>query len=166
MVNTSPPYDADDAPLSFPAPSIPLDEIGVDRWHYDLWYSVIRAAVRASRPGRPSYHDGLNRPAASRYGATTPLLLGWFRTFNAGREYGGQVKPFNFLLAFQARGTPKPCRRQSNGRGPSAVGLGKSPPIRPVAPFSRNVGEAAEAAIDRETGKIVARDALMTTRRL
>ena len=92
------PYEADDAPESIPAPSVALDKIGVDRWHYDLWHTIIRAAL----DGHPdqvdlSYHQGLNRPAASRYGATTPALLAWFKTFNAGREYGEQAKPFNFL---------------------------------------------------------------------
>jgi hypothetical protein len=59
-------------------PSVALDKIGVDRWHYDLWHEIIRAALE----GRPdevdlSYHEGLNRAAASRYGATTPARLQW-----------------------------------------------------------------------------------------
>ena len=77
---------------------------GVERWHYDLWYNIIRAAL----DGHPdqvalTYHEGLNRPAASRYGATTPALLNWFKLFNRNRAYGDQVKPFNFLNSFQAR---------------------------------------------------------------
>jgi hypothetical protein len=60
-----------------------LDAIGVDRWQYDLWHEIIRAAL----DGHPdqvgvSYHEGLSRAAASRYGATTPALLQWFKTFN------------------------------------------------------------------------------------
>ena len=50
-----------------------------------------------------SYHSGLSEPAVSRYGATTPKLLGWFKLHNSGREYGDQVKPHNFLIAFQGR---------------------------------------------------------------
>ena len=93
-----------DAPRSIPAPSVDLTEIGVDRWHYDLWHRIISAAL----DGHPdqvdlSYHQGLRRPAVSRYGATTPKLLGWFQQLNRGREYGDQVKPFNFLIALQAR---------------------------------------------------------------
>ena len=91
------PYEADDAPQSIPTPSVGLDKIGVDRWHYDLWHEIIRAAL----DGHPdqvdlSYHSGLSKPAVSRYGATTPKLLGWFKQLNSGREYGDQVKPFNF----------------------------------------------------------------------
>jgi hypothetical protein len=41
--------------------------------------------------------------AASRYGATTPKLLRWFKRFNQNRLYRDQVKPFNFLVAFQSR---------------------------------------------------------------
>lgn len=99
-----PPYKANEAPTSIPTPSVKLDDIGVDRWQYDLWYKVIRAAL----DGHPdqsdlSHHDALNRPAVSRYGATTPVLLKWFDSFNRERGYADQVKPFNFLNAFQAR---------------------------------------------------------------
>jgi hypothetical protein len=45
---------------------------------------------------------GLDLPAVSRYAATTPRLLDWFSRYNASRPYQEQVRPFNFLLAFQA----------------------------------------------------------------
>ena len=155
------PYEADDAPESIPAPSVALDKIGVDRWHYDLWHTIIRAAL----DGHPdqvdlSYHQGLNRPAASRYGATTPALLAWFKTFNAGREYGEQAKPFNFLLAFQAR--QQLTLPDGEEWKPKRGRPRKAYPVRPVAPFSRNVGEAAKIAFDRETGKAVEPGLLMT----
>jgi hypothetical protein len=91
-----------------------LDKIGVERWHFDLWHSIIKAA----QDGHPdqvdlSYHPGLNRPAASRYGATTPTLLAWFNTFNSGREYGDQVKPFNFLLALSGPPAAGPDGRRA-----------------------------------------------------
>jgi hypothetical protein len=38
----------------------------------------------------------------------------------------------------------------------------KPPPLRPVAPFSRNIGEATETAFDRETGETVEPGLLMT----
>jgi hypothetical protein len=60
--------------MTLPAPSVDLNEIGV-----------------------------LQRRAVSRYAATTPALLKWFATFNSKLEYADQVKPFNFLNAFQAR---------------------------------------------------------------
>lgn len=94
-----------------------------------------------------SYHRGLGRPAASRYGATTPALLAWFRTFNADREYAGQVKPFNFLIAFQAR--PQLSLPEGEEWKPKRGRPRKPSPIRPVAPFSRNIGEAARKPRDR-----------------
>jgi hypothetical protein len=98
------PYEVDDAPRSIPAPSVALDKIGVDRWHYDLWHSIIRSALDGHADQVDlSYHSGLSKPAVSRYGATTPKLLGWFKQLNSGREYGDQIKPFNFLIAFQGR---------------------------------------------------------------
>jgi hypothetical protein len=155
------PYEDDDAPQSVPTPSVALDKIGVDRWHYDLWHNTIRAAL----DGHPdqvdlSYHSGLSKPAVSRYGAATPKLLGWFKRLNSGREYGDQVKPFNFLISFQSRsnlawtgGEICPPKR-GRPRKPS--------PIRPVAPFSRNIVEAAETAFDRETDRRVESGLLMT----
>ena len=54
----------------FLTPSDDLDKIGVERWQYDLWHQIIRAAL----DGHPDqvdldYHPKLNTPAASRYGA-------------------------------------------------------------------------------------------------
>jgi hypothetical protein len=155
------PYEAEDAPRSIPAPSVSLDKIGVDRWHYDLWQTAIRAALGGhSDEVDLSYHSGLSEPVVSRYGATTPKLLGWFKQLNSGREYSEQVKPFNFLIAFQSRqhltetdGEPWTPKR---GRPP------KPSPIRPVAPFSRNITEAAETAFDRETDKRVEPASLIT----
>src|SRR5262249_43733665 len=37
------PYDNKGAPASIPAPRLPLEKIGVDRWQYDLWYQIITA---------------------------------------------------------------------------------------------------------------------------
>lgn len=61
-------------------------------------------AAMAGHPDRVdlSYHSALDRPAISRYAATTPQLLNWFRVRNQKLAYGDQVRPFNFLSAFQA----------------------------------------------------------------
>ena len=55
------PYDEDHAPTSIPNPIVKLSDIGVDRWQYDLWYQIIKAALagqlrrRAARlPSSPS----------------------------------------------------------------------------------------------------------------
>ena len=96
------PYEGAEAPASIPAPVVSLSQIGVERWHYDLWHQIVRAAL----DGHPDqvaldYHPSLDLPAASRYGATTPKLLRWFNKHNARRAYADQVKPSNFLLAYQ-----------------------------------------------------------------
>jgi hypothetical protein len=157
-----PPYEADDAPSSIPAPLVPLGDIGVERWQYDLWYMVISAALE----GHPdqvdlSYHENLKRPAVSRYGATTPALLKWFTTFNRGREYPEQVKPFNFLNAYHARPQfelPDAEQWAKANRGRPK----KQSEVKPVSAFNKNIREAAKAAFDRESGKPVVASLLMT----
>ena len=153
------PYREDDPPPTIPAPSVSLAEIGVARWHYDLWFQIIRS-VQEGHPMRVdlSYHPALDRPAASRYGATSPDLLRWFKIFNQDRSYLDQVKPFNFLLAFQAK-------LSFEGQGKIVLGLqkrGRKPKQhkpKPIAPFSKNLDEASRNAFDRETGqKIDPRD--------
>ena len=119
-----PPYEADDAPSSIPAPSVPLNDIGVERWQYDLWYMIIRAAL----DGHPdqvdlSYHDALKRPAVSRYGATTPALLKWFAAFNAGREYAGPGEAVQFLECLS-------CSAAIRIAGCGAMGKAKARPTK------------------------------------
>jgi hypothetical protein len=157
-----PPYEADDAPGSIPAPLVPLSDIGVERWQYDLWYMIIRAAL----DGHPdqvdlSYHENLKRPAVSRYGATTPALLKWFTAFNRGREYPDQVKPFNFLNAFHVR----PQFELSDAEQwvkPKRGRPRKQSDVKPVSAFNKNIREGAKTAFDRETGKPVPASSLMT----
>jgi DNA polymerase family B len=156
------PYEEEDAPGSIAPPSVPLDAIGVDRWQYDLWHEIIRAAV----DGHPdqvgvSYHEGLSRAAASRYGATTPALLQWFKTFNHERSYADQVKPFNFLTSFQARlqlGLSDADQLAISKRGRPR----RQSAVKPVAPFDKDVRKAARFAFDRETGNSVRANSLAT----
>jgi hypothetical protein len=103
------PYHPDGAPARIAAPIIPLKDIGVERWQHDLWHQVIRATL----DGYPDevdldFHPNLNQPAASRYGSTTPELLGWFKRHNTGLPYAATVRPFNFLLSFQLAPTAFP----------------------------------------------------------
>ena len=142
-----PPYEANEAPASIPPPSVKLNDIGVDRWHYDLWFKIVQAAL----DGHPdqvdlSYHDNLKRPAVSRYGATTPALLRWFDAFNSGREYPDQVKPFNFLNAYQARqqfelSDAEQWARPKRGRPK------KQSDIKPVSAFNKNIQRSPENRI-------------------
>jgi hypothetical protein len=145
------PYGEDDPPPSIPAPSVPLAEIGVARWHYDLWFQIIRS-VQEGHPMRVdlTYHPALDRPAASRYGATSPDLLRWFKTFNEARDYRAQVKPFNFLLAFQAKSAFADQGKIVLGR-PKRGRKPKQLTPKPIAPFSKNLDEASRNAFDRET---------------
>jgi hypothetical protein len=142
------PYPESDAPKSIPAPSMPLEKIGIERWQYDLWYQIIVAALdRHPDQVDLDYHPSLNQPAASRYGATTPKLLRWFKTYNQNRSYYDQVKPFNFLLAFQA----SPSLLDDN-RG------------KPIAPYNTDINRAAQDCFDRETGKPISKKSLKTYR--
>ena len=157
-----PPYEAEDAPNSIPAPSIKLDDIGVDRWQYDLWYKIIQAALDG-HPGQVdlSYHDNLKRPAVSRYGATTPALLKWFAAFNRGREYPDQVKPFNFLNAYHARPRFELSDAEQWAK-PKRGRPRKQLDAKPIAAFNRNIREAAKGAFDHETGKPIPASELET----
>jgi hypothetical protein len=130
------PYEEVDAPLFISLPSVPLATIGVHRWHYDLWFQIIMAADSGNPAMVPlDYHHSLQQPAVSRYAATTPELLRWFKTYNANRPYCDQVKPFNFLCALQT------------GRFSWAAN------IKPVAPYFRDHAQAIYQVFDRETGK-------------
>lgn len=138
------PYAEDEAPSAIPAPSAKLSEIGVRRWQYDLWFKIICATYTDKPAVVPlDYHRSLRNPAVSRYAATTPALLTWFKGYNASRPYGEQVKPFGFMCALQAKNTlmvPKSAKRTG------------SAPIRPIAPYFSNTAEAAGHCFDRETG--------------
>lgn len=159
------PYQEAEAPLSIPAPATSLKNVGVDRWQYDVWFRIVDAALNGN-PDQPRLADlpGFDQPAASRYAATTPKLLRWFNTFNSGRDYPAQVRPFNFLTVF-------PPRRIS---APDWLDLTKEPGLknskrrnlrdlpRPVAPFNSDPKSAAANCFDRLTGDPVPINRLKT----
>lgn len=159
------PYKPENAPTFIPAPTVPLSEIGVERWHYDLWHQIIRATL----DGHPnqvdfSFHGNLDKPAASRYGATTPALLGWFRNHNQDRMYADQVRPFNFLLAFQIAPTEihNDLKFESNiaERWQSKPKAFQWP--KPIAPFSNDAKTASDLCFDRDLGEAIPREVLRT----
>lgn len=150
------PYQESEAPRSIPAPPVPLAEIGVERWHHDLWHQIIRAAL----DGHPDQvdldlHPNLNAPAASRYAATTPALLDWFKTHNASLEYPDRVSPFNFLLAFQVE--PTAVHELPEYEDQIADTMEGNPNKfrwpKPIAQFCTDAALAAENCFDRDTGK-------------
>jgi hypothetical protein len=162
-----PPYSEAAAPSTIPAPRVPVADIGVARWQHDHWHQIILPHLE----GHPdqvdlSYHPALTEPAASRYAATTPELLSWFRKWNEDRPYRGRVKPFNFLLAFQAR----PFHRSEAECPALQPGVSRRGRPRrsclpkPIAPFDSDLKRASAACFDRETGKPVPPSQLKTYR--
>jgi hypothetical protein len=98
------PYKAEEAPADIPAPHETVLRSGVERWHCDLWFQIVSAAL-AGKADRPTldFHPTLSAPRIIRYSATAPDLLRWFDGYNAERPYRQQVKPFGFMLALSAR---------------------------------------------------------------
>jgi hypothetical protein len=73
-----------------------FDEEDNDRtaWMGTLWEGLITEAL-----GQPfTWPDWLDRPALGRITASSPEMLHPFATWNAGKPYAQQVKPYNFLL--------------------------------------------------------------------
>jgi hypothetical protein len=117
-----------------------LKDLDVKRWEHDLWWLVVLAALRG-QADIVDLHElpGFERPAVSRYGATTPRLVKWFKRFNSTRVCRERVRPYGFLLAYQA------------GHG-----------ARPVSPFDKDHQKALQNVFDRETGEKIATKGLKT----
>ncbi len=155
-----PPYDDDDAPPDFPVPDKSVLKDGTLRWHCDLWHQIITAAI-AGHPDQVTrnYHPAMSQPARSRYAATSPDLLRWFKSYNANRNYRDQVKPFGFMLAF----SEQPDYAAESMIGSAKKGRPKkATPNKPIAPFEREALKAATMAFDRITGKPVPASSLRT----
>lgn len=154
------PYGDADGPTDSPKPDKSVLKDGTARWHCDLWHRIVCAAL-AGKPdivGR-DYHPALSQPAVSRYAATSPDLLAWFKAHNADRSYRDQVKPFGFLLSLgMAWSVDRGVQSTTPKKGrPKKVGAAK-----PIAPFATDNGTAAELAFDRETGVSVSPASLRT----
>ena len=165
------PYGSADAPLNLPPPQASLNDIGIDRWQHDVWHRIISAAL-AGHPEQVRLDDlpGFNTPSVSRYAATTPELLRWFKRFNRGKPYREQVRPFGFMLAFTAGNTARGAMSgelvegdgKHRGRRCGVKKLADAP--RAVAPFDKDITRAAKHCFDRDTGLPVAPKALKTYR--
>jgi hypothetical protein len=138
-----PPYEEKDAPANIPKPAEALSKIGVERWQYDFWYQILTSALNG-HPAQVNFAalPNFNNVAVSRYAATSPDLLRWFKTYNANREYSEQVKPFNFLLSFHQK--------------PAKVRLS------PIAPFDKDHCRAVNLCFDRNTGESIRPEDLKT----
>jgi hypothetical protein len=157
-----PPYEDKDAPVHLPGPQRPLGEIGVERWQHDLWLKITEAAL-AGHPDRVDLSDmpNIDEPAISHYSASTPNLLAWFKAFNTGKDWNDQLKPFNFLVAFQV--SPAARARAITGDTFDVEWIKSGGPA-PVAPFDKDPRRAAKACFDRVTGKPMPASLLATYR--
>lgn len=157
-----PPCEDKDAPTHLPKPQLPLKEIGVERWQHDLWLKIIEAEL-AGHPNQVdlSHLPNVDEPAISRYSASTPELLGWFKANNKGKEWDEQVNPFNFLVAFQVSAA---ARAKAIAEGTFDEAWIKSGGPSPVGPFNKDPKKAAKTCFDRVTGKPVPASLLATYR--
>jgi hypothetical protein len=121
---------------------------GVRHWEEDVWKAIITAALGdAPRQVDYGYRPKMGEPARSKYRASRPAVLDWFKLFNEGRPYAEQVKPFNFMLSFYAL-------RQEDlvVSDPGRIWDPKFAELRPVAPYSRDLNEALPRIFDRNGG--------------
>jgi hypothetical protein len=158
------PYSEDDPAPGVPDPIGPRSELGVNQWQYDLWYHIVSAALEGHPDRVPlDYHPALLKPAASRYGATSPSLLGWMAAYNADRDYQDEVKPFGFMVSFTAlAGVQRPMREDFDADPHKRGRPKKQPSPKPIAPFERDPAKAAAQAFDRRTGEPVPLSMLRT----
>ena len=150
------PYDEANAPAELPTPDASVLRDGTERWHVDLWHHIAVAAL-AGTPDRVrrDWHPALSKPAAARYSATTPDLLGWFGAYNEGRPGRERVRPFNFLLS----ATAQPPIGETIVAG--AVRYRRmTRKAKPVAPYDKDHAKALAFAFDRDTGEPVPADHL------
>jgi transcriptional regulator with XRE-family HTH domain len=143
-----PPYTEEKTPRRVPEPTMALSELGVQRWQHNFWYRIVEAALGdAPEQVQLDHLPGFEKPAVSRYSATTPNLLRWFDDHNSGKPYRDRVKPFNFLLSYQPWTGP----------------VGKSAP-RPVSAYDKDPAAAADRCFDRERGDFISPESLKTYR--
>ncbi len=149
-----PPYSNED-------PDGPERESGVLLWQEELWRDIVAEALRGeARPIPFAAREELNIPAASRYSATTPHILGWFRKFNEGRPYSEQIRPFNFLVWFHPKRPDEIFWQDGNEQ--SELWDRRAKALKPVAPYDSDFSKAADHARDRETWEPVPRAWLRT----
>lgn len=157
------PYVDAEAPPDIPKPEVPLSEIGVHRWHYDLWYKIIQAAIEGHPDQVPlDWHPGFKTPAAMRYAASSPQLLNWMARSNEGKPYNEQIRPFGFLLSFMPRKcvfepfSALPIDQSRRGRPQ------KREDLAPIVPYDSDLARALSKVFDRVSGQPIRPDQLKT----
>ncbi len=158
-----PPYPEAKAPDRVPAPRLALLEIGTQRWQYDLWYLIVQAALAGHlQIVELDCLPGFDAVALSRYAATCPRLLHWFDTFNKGKPYAQQVRPFGFLNAYQARSAAQLNCVELDSRGGKHKRQQTAQSPRAVSPFDPDPAVAVRHCFDRDTGETVTPELLKT----
>jgi hypothetical protein len=105
-----PPYENAEAPSNIPPPAVPLHELGVERWQYDLWYRAAYAAIH-EEPVDLDMLPNLDRPAMADHTVTTPTVEDWIAPLNKGRDYETSLRPFGFFIAPITGGLGAPLGR-------------------------------------------------------
>jgi len=143
------PYDTADAPACFPdpLPKVLSGREKLQRWHYDVWCAILQA-VLAGRPDevRFDYHPALGQPTVSRFTASNPEYLNWFKPWNEGKAYCDQVKPFGFLYLLHLS---RYARHPEAMNDPLEDGDLDDDDIHPVAPFDKDLKVAIDQVFDR-----------------
>lgn len=157
-----PPYSDVDAPNDIPMPACDLRALGIHRWHHDLWYLIVEAAL-AEHPDEIDLDrlPNINGPAASKYAASSPKLLSWFSQFNEDREPNECVHPFNFMLSFQ---TSKTAIAHTIANGEAGIELVAKGTPAPVAAYDNNTMRAAQSCFDRKTKQAIPTEFLVPYR--
>ncbi len=125
---------------------------GVRPWEEDVWKQIITAAL-GDKPSEVdyAYRREMLKPARSRYSATRPAVLNWFKRYNNGRLYAEQVKPFNFLLTFFPR-----RQEDVTTEDPTHEWDPKFEQMRPVAPYESDTDKALRRVFDRSSDRLEA----------
>lgn len=154
-----PPFNETNAPDDMPEPHHSVLGKGTSYWHVNLWWRIVRAAIAGTPNQVPlDYHAAMLRPAISRYGATSPDLLRWFKGYNATRKYRDKVKPFGFLLSLSV--SPFANSEQIVDLAACAKRRKKVQPVKPAAAYDTDHEKAAASAFCRDSGEPVSSDIL------
>jgi hypothetical protein len=143
-----PPTEKDLPTAGIPNPVFDLEKAGVRRWHYDVWFRILQAALETSDMVEFDSIVGFSSTAVVRYAATTPTLLSWYAKYNRGLPYPAKVKPFNFLLMFHV--SPSAWRTRDTSAVDSDLPT-DLPSV--VAPYDRDPSIAVKHCFDRDTKK-------------
>ncbi len=156
-----PPFDEANAPTEMPKPHHSVLGKGTSYWHVDLWWRIVKAAIAGMPNQVPlDYHAAMQRPAISRYGATSPDLLRWFKGYNSKRKYRDGVKPFGFLLSLSVK-----LFANSEQIIDSVAEMKRRPkarPLKPAAAYDIDHAKAAASAFCRDSGEPVPSELLKT----